>query len=50
MPRRSILAAAQSEELLAFPGDESEIIRLYTLSREMVCGTNADEIIRHWKR
>lgn len=34
MPRRSILTAAQREELLAFPDDESELIRLYTLSRE----------------
>ena len=34
MPRRSILTAAQREELLAFPDDESELIRLYTLSSE----------------
>ena len=34
MPRRSILTAAQRKELLAFPDDESELIRLYTLSGE----------------
>ena len=34
MPRRDILTAAQREELLAFPDDEGELIRLYTLSRD----------------
>lgn len=34
MPRLSVLTAAQREELLAFPDDESELIRLYTLSRD----------------
>jgi len=34
MPRRSIVTAAQREELLAFSDDESELIWLYTLSRE----------------
>lgn len=34
MPRRDILTAAQREDLLAFPEDEGELIRLYTLSRD----------------
>jgi TnpA family transposase len=32
MPRRSLLTPAERAELFAFPGDESEIIRRYTLS------------------
>lgn len=34
MPRRELLTGAQSVELLAFPEDESELIRLATLSKE----------------
>ncbi|MGC5888003.1 DUF4158 domain-containing protein [Ralstonia pseudosolanacearum] len=34
MPRRELLTAAQRFELLAFPDDESELIRLATLSKE----------------
>ena len=33
MPRREVLNAAKREALLAFPTDESELIRRYTLSR-----------------
>lgn len=33
MPRREVLNAAEREALLAFPTDESELIRRYTLSR-----------------
>jgi hypothetical protein len=29
MPRREVLNAAEREALLAFPTDESELIRLY---------------------
>lgn len=32
MPRRSLLTPAERAELFAFPGDEGEIIRRYTLS------------------
>ncbi len=32
MPRRELLTAAEREELLAFPTEESEMIRLYTLA------------------
>ena len=32
MPRRSVLTPAERAELFAFPGDEGEIIRRYTLS------------------
>ncbi len=34
MPRREVLTAAQRSQLLAFPEDESELIRLYTLSHD----------------
>ena len=33
MPRRELLTAAEREELLAFPAEESELIRRYTLTR-----------------
>ena len=33
MPRREILTAAERLELLAFPEDEGELIRLYTLTK-----------------
>lgn len=33
MPRREILTAAEGLELLAFPEDEGELIRLYTLTK-----------------
>src|SRR5450432_3452821 len=32
MPRRELLTAAEREELLAFPTEESDMIRLYTLA------------------
>ncbi|HQS89378.1 MULTISPECIES: DUF4158 domain-containing protein [Pseudomonadota] len=32
MPRRELLTPAQREQLLAFPADAAELIRLYTLS------------------
>ena len=32
MPRLSVLTASQRDELLAFPDDESELIRLHTLA------------------
>ena len=34
MPRRKLLTTAQRDELLAFPDDESELIRLCTLSAD----------------
>ena len=32
MPRRELLTPAQREQLLVFPADEAELIRLYSLS------------------
>ena len=34
MPRRSILSAAERENLLALPGAQDELIRYYTFSEE----------------
>ena len=33
MPRRELLTSSERLELLAFPTDEGELIRLYTLTK-----------------
>jgi hypothetical protein len=34
MPRRELLTSSERLELLTFPDDEGELIRLYTLTKE----------------